>query len=570
MSSQTVEIEWRGRAIFLPVGTLLIRPPPQAGEHPLGYMRRLAHVNGLENPRWLEMSHDGELPKGHGRVRWCPYCLAETNSFWRDAWETGPAACHIHRCWLVDRCSHCSRDVVWTEARFLSCHCGHAFTDVSPEEFSADLIAVLDGGFAQDIPDPLWSSLDQDARWRILRFLGALDAYGLQGKPFKKASSTSVDIERQLVTVGASILVGGLHAYHQLLDRIRAAPSCSNTVQVMSEAFPRLSTLMTNYLGAAEREWLLRVVNAYIKSTVEGQTAVVWKQRHQSRLGSAQSCARQLKVRPERISTALSDAGVEPKARHTKSGRKVLVISGAELELIERGLTRTISPKATARRFGLSPRRQRLLLAAGMIRSCGSGIDSESILGLMRLVTEGAELKDVTPDADLLSISWVFRCLIPVSGTIQFINALLSKEIQVIVDTRDLPRFHGMFVSRRELDGLYSGQPVCESTLTIPQAAVALQVKQEVMYHLVNVGLVKTIIDRSGRRPMRVITQSEFERFCSEVEPLASAAFRAGVNFRSGLEWATQQGLVLISGPSVDGGRQYFVSRSRPVLTIDG
>jgi hypothetical protein len=57
-------------------------------------------------------------------------------------------------------------------------------------------------------------------------------------------------------------------------------------------------------------------------------------------------------------------------------------------------------------------------------------------------------------------------------------------------------------------------------------------------------------------------TAEALEVFGQEFEPLARAAVRDGADHRRGLQWARENGVELVSGPVVDGGRQYFVRRA--------
>ena len=47
--------------------------------------------------------------------------------------------------------------------------------------------------------------------------------------------------------------------------------------------------------------------------------------------------------------------------------------------------------------------------------------------------------------------------------------------------------------------------------------------------------------------------------FKKNFRPLVSLAFGAGVGSRRAVAWAEAAGLEVVTGPSVDGGRQYFV-----------
>ena len=95
--------------------------------------------------------------------------------------------------------------------------------------------------------------------------------------------------------------------------------------------------------------------------------------------------------------------------------------------------------------------------------------------------------------------------------------------------------------------------------LSVPDCAKRLGVKQQVAYHLVRVGLLPTQKAVVNRRVAQVVTLKALERFERCYEPLATAASRAGVDWRHGLAWARANGLKLVSGPQIDGGRQYFI-----------
>jgi hypothetical protein len=106
--------------------------------------------------------------------------------------------------------------------------------------------------------------------------------------------------------------------------------------------------------------------------------------------------------------------------------------------------------------------------------------------------------------------------------------------------------------------------------LTIPECAERLGIKQEVAYHLVRKALIRTERVNSGRREAQVVPLGTLEVFQGEFETLARAAQRAGVDHRAGLEWARANGVELVSGPGVDGGRQYFVRRGASAVKALG
>lgn len=442
--------------------------------------------------------------------------------------------------------------------RFLSCKCGQHLIQTISAEFSPHLLSVL---HRQVGVDEKWNQLSIDERWRTCRLLGALQVHGLNGKPMKRASSTSVASERQLLEEGAAIIANGREALFALLDRIRVQSRGGDTVQIMGQAFPLLLRLIRKQLGPQERRWLEEEVEAYVSLTGDGKTAVVWRGRGSTVSSSIQGNARKLRVRPMRLPSVCSMVGVVPKSRRTRSGRRRLVVGAREVAQIQRGLDCMVSMRAIAHRFGLSAQRQKLLAEAGLIRRSGAYMDGESISRLLQRLVEGQRRDKDSAGLDGISLADAFRNLVPVSRTVPFIEAALRGKLGVFLGKEKVSRLDDLLVSKHKVAEVLGVSSVDALRLTICDAAEKLEIKQEVMYHLVNVGLLKASVAHAGRRATRLIDLAELERFRAEVEPLTSAAARAGVDFRSGLAWAKRQGLSLVSGPSVDGGRQYFVLR---------
>lgn len=97
--------------------------------------------------------------------------------------------------------------------------------------------------------------------------------------------------------------------------------------------------------------------------------------------------------------------------------------------------------------------------------------------------------------------------------------------------------------------------------MSIVEAARRLGIKQEVMYHFVNVGLVRTRIARLRNRTIRAVNIDDLRTFTATFLPLAVFARSAGISVRNAPDWAVQHGIEIITGPSIDGGRQYWIRK---------
>ncbi|WP_232505815.1 hypothetical protein, partial [Burkholderia thailandensis] len=99
------------------------------------------------------------------------------------------------------------------------------------------------------------------------------------------------------------------------------------------------------------------------------------------------------------------------------------------------------------------------------------------------------------------------------------------------------------------------------SQISIVEAARRLGVKQEVMYHLINIGLVGTRTGKRRRRTARIVDADELKRFSGQFLPLSTVARAMGISARQAPSWAREHGIEIVTGPSVDGGRQYWIRK---------
>lgn len=106
--------------------------------------------------------------------------------------------------------------------------------------------------------------------------------------------------------------------------------------------------------------------------------------------------------------------------------------------------------------------------------------------------------------------------------------------------------------------------------MTLTRAAAVLAVKQDVARDLVRTGLLNARRAVLHGRQGCWIEPSDLHAFKERYVPLARLAMEAGVRSRDGFEWAQHRGLRVVTGPRVDGSRQYFVDRASNAANRDG
>lgn len=98
-------------------------------------------------------------------------------------------------------------------------------------------------------------------------------------------------------------------------------------------------------------------------------------------------------------------------------------------------------------------------------------------------------------------------------------------------------------------------------TRSLGEAASALGVKEQVAYELADRGLLETTTLRVGRRSSRRVSARAIEAFAVTYVALGKLTSAAGIHNHVALAWARSLGLEVVSGPAVDGARQYFIKR---------
>lgn len=463
--------------------------------------------------------------------------------------------CPIHQCWLADTCECCDRRLNWRNARFLSCSCGGSLVTITPTPLSADLRGLISP--SDQHSSSWWAHLNVEHRWRAARLLGALHTWGLNNKPLKKASANAIQHLQILIGTGAVIMLGGEMAFHDLLRKIRTAPSSATSAQLMRDAFPTLLIKIRRQLPHSTQEVIHGWVRTYLQKQSNNAGAISWKASRVTL--SATECAKRLHIRPERVLELLSSHGVSVPLRVTSAGRTMLAVAPSVIESIQTNSTRKLSHGAASKIYGLSPARITSLIKDDLIKGNARQVDMQSIADLLGSIAQ-PPLEEKS-DANLIPLDELLRTGVPLSRTAAFFTALRAGRIR-----NTGPHIYARQVLVCRLDTkavLADCSNAISEFVSIPQAAERLKLKQEVLYHLVDKGLIKVISAQVGRRSARFVTELELARFTAQIEPLSVAASRSNISKQSALRWAISCKLEIISGPSIDGGRQYFLRKIR-------
>lgn len=475
-------------------------------------------------------------------VRICPQCLAQPDPLWQAGWlDREHPYCALHRVWLADRCNQCGKLLRWSGVHYLSCRCGKDLRDLPTVSMISDekQALLVDG-------TPL----------HVLLWLGSLAIHGLTAKPLKKASRRAQAGVVELARDGARMACDWPNAFLKALDAMRLDGPGDDRLLLLNNA---LSGLTRRIARLQRRDWQVRVSQAlstYAQASHRTATPVVGRNWSSTRQATARGVARQLGLRVERLIAALDVVtGTEVATRSTAAGRRRRVFSEEAIAQVRAKIYDEISVKQAARMLGLTIARVRRLVSSGRLRQGGSRMSRREVEQLMAAVHSVA--KGGTPPDDAVELGWALRHVIPRDQTALFLESLLVGDLT-------LHRRAGVSHLPRLLVGKGEVHDWCRTPrawLTIPELAERLQLKQQVAYHLVRVGLIHADKVLIGSRPTQVVATGAADEFERSFETLSRRVSREGIDPRQGLRFASANGIELISGPQIDGGRQYFVRR---------
>lgn len=548
--------------------SLLVRPVRHECEGPLEHALRLAWANGLSDVRWLV---DGGLPR---RLRHCTTCLRESQR-WRGEWNNGDSLfCAVHHAWLRERCHACGLSLRLGRVELLRCLCGADLRDAPVCQTSAAFLAIT-------------SSCDRPGD-DVLMWLGSWSRFGPKGKPLKKASVAGVMERASLLEAGAEIVQTWPAAWFAAMEQHRC-PVDPDQVQRVGEAWPGLPVQVRRLPDAGWRDRVWATVDEFVGRShgtarpLVGRNPLLTRRtetqkevaealgigvtRLQSMLAEvASGAACDRADRPADVGSGNSTEGKGHGAasiRRGAGGRVRRVIAPALVASLARTLTAWVSIRAAAGILGCGRARVSDLVEAGLARMERGKLPRAQVEALRDRVL------GLTRGQRVQSIEWApmaraWQMLVPAASTGCFLAAIETGRIRVWAPS-DVTNWRGVMVSVPDVRAWWKAErEKVQETLSLRQAALVLGVKEQVAYELADRGLLETTSLHVGRRAARRVSLDGILAFQSRYIALSSLTALAGVRGHAALAWARARGLRLISGPRVDGARQYFAELPPP------
>ncbi|QIL71022.1 hypothetical protein G7048_12025 [Diaphorobacter sp. HDW4B] len=402
----------------------------------------------------------------------------------------------------------------------------------------------------------------------VLKWIGSLEKYGLQGKPGKKAAITSLADVIDVLERGSRIVCDWPKSFESLLDNLRLDQQ-NSTASLASAALPFLSKRVRSIRDPAWRDRISNAVIDYIHSTRFKRNALL--SRNVPNDSNLKSVAKRLGASTERVSRLLESA--KHPALVTRCDRKRYSILPSTEDLLRSRIADIISIKSAASALGMSRARTLQLIGHGTLQALDNGVSHQSLDRFQDLLLNlAANDRNAQQAANLVPLRHALRVVVPQKMTLTFFDAVRSGELSLYLLDKSIQRTgtERLHVSPLELATWLAAYRDSQSSMTdfldITRAAHALGIKSEVISQLISRGLLRTTKPRQTSRSPVEIMRSEIEGFLGQYVPLKHLATQAGIAPKHAPAWARTKGIKLVTGPSIDGCRQYFALRPKECI----
>lgn len=586
---------------------LLLHPLLREGEGPRGYLLRLAVANGLSirslsglgisfNVKCLGFQHTAldqtPLIEYAGRIEWirennpaiwngltpryCPECLAN-EAWWQVGWELYWCdACPKHRTWLIDRCPDCQGRLSWDRPSLLQCQCGAFLSKAKPASCPVSIAALSELFVSKTLgkegahPYAAINALEIHQLNRLIRLIGAYGDGGWQVKPQKIPNHDWMDVSWSVTSLAAEILFNGTSGIQQFLQNIYGRHGVpEDSKGRLPSRFGHFYTLLYRGFSEPSFEFLRREFENFVAAHWQAPMGRRNRNLPVALLTSlswipAKHACRQLGLSLRRLRSLIDEGKIAGERIATPKGRCFLVVRQADVEAMTSVRKDEIDLTAAIALLGLKKRRM-----SGVIQwllpeayktgpdGCPWAIPLEPLGRLSKLIAqlppkEHVQEGEVSLSSILRFWSWSDREI----G--KLLRSLLEGVLVATARQEGISGVSALIFDEANLRDWHYNQFACSSSMSIPEVAGALQIKQEVAYALVRRGLIPTVKEQVGARSLTRVWPKTIEAFKQEYVFGRDLASEVGTSPKALADRLHRLDIRPVLGPSVDGSRQYL------------
>lgn len=595
----------------------LHRPTPISGECIRGYLLRLTEENFIVRQFWLRDSPE-ELKiirlsigkKLHGRLgklfqerpseqtsspslgssyliransRCCPDCFRE-RPYWRVEWEHRfYVVCHIHKKCLIDLCPVCFAQLGWKRHSLGACVCGSKITDWTGRdgykgallisEFIALAIAKETGRNFEHLNNFLISKfghLSSNNFSALVHLFGTFAINPLARRKSGAHECTDMEGSLTLVNAASSILDEWPKNFEDFLKAVGGYQEGRGIELMPSRHFYGFVNALHKKFCTPELRFVLRRYRSFVLMhwprvlNQRNRWADQYEIEEQPYV-SGTLAGKWLQISSRRV-VELLDAGVlKGHIRISTQGRKIVIVEKNSLSNAAKYIADIVTLNGAAELLGLPRSRLDELVAAKFIRPRHDGpkkgvnrlFSRAEISSFIKKITSGQH--EPSEDEDSVSLPAILRAHLAEGEFVRFVAAILGRKLLPLCTGTMEPDFGDLMFSRKSFFAWRKSiRDACDKLYTVPEAASELGLKQEVAYHLVKLGLLKSETHTIGKRVATVLRKEHLSQFQISYFSASQMAREWAVSSRFLVAKLAFENLTPVTGPGIDSGRQYF------------
>lgn len=552
------------------------------------WVREVEHPLIWDN-QFDELLHPSTRPArawSHRNRKFCPHCMIEAG-YWRASWCLMLATCcPRHGIWLQERCGSCGTTLSIEAMRCFRCDaCGKSLFDadsaVQPAGREALWIVqqlTLRVARSGERSDHITGDLTLSEFHELALRVGVRGSIVNTNKPLKLKEAGALTVAIPIAEGAGRALMNWPYGFEDMLGAIREQRGNASSWKIRQAMGPIYWDIY-HYLKAPRFDFVRTAFESYIRDHWEAPLAC--RNRH---IGlplvrnhtwvPVCEAAKRSGVEPALLKRMAKGREIAAREQLRKSGRCARIVNLASVGDYAGRVQQAMSAEQAATHLGISRKRIRQLLDAGLLAVLGGTpragqrwwIDPRS---LDRCAHSGRKM--ATEPKNSVSVTQLAKYTIASAESfVSLISAIQTGELPVWVPPGSKQEI-GKWRLRK--DNLVKWRAVTEevraSRLSVDDVAVQLGVKQEVAYALVRAKLLPATIDSAGRRVAQWVdihALSEFrERYILGTE-LASLARTSPKQIAQRLKAC---GIQPIAGPGSARivCRQYVWQRTPAVLS---
>ena len=536
-----------------------------------------------------ELMHPSTRPArvwSHRNLKFCPHCMIEAG-YWRASWCLMlTTCCPRHGIWLQESCGSCGTTLSVEAMRCLRCDvCGKSLADadsaVQPAGREAlwvaqqfDLRVARPGERSDHITGDLTLSEFHELALRV----GVRCSTVNTKKPLKLKGAGALTVAIPLAEGAGKALMNWPYGFESMLDAIREK-RCNASSWKIRDAMGPIHKDIYHYLKDPGFDFVRMAFESYIRNRWEAplacrnRTLGLQLVRDHSWVPVCEA-ARRSGVEPALLKRMAKGREIATREQTHKSGRCARIVNLETVSNYAGRARQAMTAEQAAARLGISRKRVRQLLEAGLLAVLGGTpragqrwwIDPMS---LERCAHSGQQVTDKPEDS--VSVTQHAKCCIATAESfVSLIGAIQTGELPVWIPSGCNQALGKWRLSKDDLAKWRPGaEAVGASRLSVGDAAVQLGVKQEVAYALVRAGLLPATTDSVGRHVAQWVDVQALSEFQKQYILGTELAAYARTSPKEMAQRLKACGLQPVAGPGSARAscRQYVWQRTSSVLS---